>query len=146
MNINCNSSNKVREIKLKEREGVFLQFLGISVLGKLLIVSEEREAFPDHVAHHEGISVIPTARKACVGCEVLVECFIQQSQCSADDQCGHEGFIVMAQRGHGGRSWALARNQEQTVRKRTRPLVFCLFLHLVVVAGTATHPTEQPSH
>lgn len=56
MNINFNLSNKVQEIKVKKREGVFLQFLGISMLGKLLVVSEETEAFPDHVAHQEGIS------------------------------------------------------------------------------------------
>lgn len=56
MNINFNLSYKVQEIKVKDKEGVFLQFLGISVLGKLLIVSEEREAFPDHVARQEGIS------------------------------------------------------------------------------------------
>lgn len=66
-NINFNSSNKVRETKVKEREGFFLKFLGISVLGKLLLVSEEREAFPNLVAHHEGVSVESLCRLSSSG-------------------------------------------------------------------------------
>lgn len=42
-NTNCNLSNKEPELNVSNIVGVFLEFSEISVLGKLLIVNEDRE-------------------------------------------------------------------------------------------------------
>ena len=56
MNINFNLSNKASEIKVKNMVGVFLESSELSMLGKLLIVHEDRETSSDTVvAHREGI-------------------------------------------------------------------------------------------
>lgn len=55
MNINFNLSNKASEIKVKNMVGVFLEFSELSMLGKLLIVREDRETSSDPVAHREDI-------------------------------------------------------------------------------------------
>lgn len=63
---------------------------------------------------------------------------------------GHGPSIFMAQRGHGRRSWTQGLGKSRSGRHAYKwmlglALFKRLFLHLVVVAGTATHPAAQPS-
>lgn len=101
LNINFTFCKKEPEIKVKEIVGVFLEFSGISMLGKLLIVSEEREASSDHVARHEGIQGLFLQHGNLVqNIEFWLDVSFRQPKCN---QLGHERFIFIAQRGQGGR-------------------------------------------
>lgn len=82
MNRNFNLRSKKPEIEVKKIVGMFLEFSGISMLGKLLIVSKEREALSGHAAaYHQGLrKLFSTAWNVSVEYNVLDECFIQKSQ------------------------------------------------------------------
>lgn len=80
-NTNFTLSNKEPELNVNNILGVFLEFSEISVLGKLLIVSEDRETSSVKLPimnAYRGCSFSKKKKKNCAEYKVLAQCFIQK--------------------------------------------------------------------